>query len=472
MLSPRRTARGLVFGIHRESYTIELGAILLSVRRSPCLPYYTLYALSLKGFKYEGIQTQGPPISALIRNITEYSPTWPGLTNGVLKGKKGYLFNGRKSQDVELDDMIQMNLCQNHFVSTQFCFVDEDDQPIVMKQAAMRIFDIDHGSDKKKGPEVVQFKCTGGSFTLFGDHPFLMHVSSNAMLNPKIVQHYTANDQSIRTYHCPYDEYVTLWSSRDGNAADNPTSTEPDQLNEMQENSMVLVNFTNTDCFDITFANMPKEYRGADSALVNSYKINPQNYPGLETGVCPHDSGGRNWMISGLEGDSGETFCVPAPPSPPSPPMPPPSPPSFPPKPPPGFPPSPPAPPPSPPPPASPPSPPPSEPPEPPPSHPPFLPPSPPPSPLPSAPISISHDPMFVVNGVHRHFWLPTSKLTPLMSWPTEGKKGPTLTLSGETFGHGPTQWFGSYAISADGKEALRMGATSQIHAYCSRPCR
>lgn len=64
---------------------------------------------------------------------------------------------------------------------------------------------------------------------------------------------------------------------------------------------------------------------------------------------------------------------------------------------------------------------------------------------------------MFVVNGVHRHFWLPTSKLTPLMSWPTEGKKGPTLTLSGETFGHGPTQWFGSYAISADGKEALRM---------------
>ena len=68
---------------------------------------------------------------------------------------------------------------------------------------------------------------------------------------------------------------------------------------------------------------------------------------------------------------------------------------------------------------------------------------------------------MFVVNGVHRHFWLPTGKMVPLMSWyaadPKHPKKGAELVLSGETFGHGATQWFGSYSITADGKEALRL---------------
>ena len=47
--------------------------------------------------------------------------------------------------------------------------------------------------------------------------------------------------------------------------------------------------------------------------------------------------------------------------------------------------------------------------------------------------------------------------MTPLMSWPTDGKFNPILTLSGETFGHGPTQWFGTYLITADGEEALRI---------------
>ena len=84
----------------------------------------------------------------------------------------------------------------------------------------------------------------------------------------------------------------------------------------------------------------------------------------------------------------------------------------------------------------------------------------------PSAPsypttVSIANDPMFVVNGVHRHFWLPTAQMVPLMSWfavdPHHPKKGTELVLSGETFGHGATQWFGSYTITADGKEALKV---------------
>ena len=51
----------------------------------------------------------------------------------------------------------------------------------------------------------------------------------------------------------------------------------------------------------------------------------------------------------------------------------------------------------------------------------------PPPSPPPFGPdvayivptLSIANDPMFVVNGVHQHFWIPTGKLTPLLSWST-----------------------------------------------------
>ena len=94
---------------------------------------------------------------------------------------------------------------------------------------------------------------------------------------------------------------------------------------------------------------------------------------------------------------------------------------------------------------------------------------SPPPSHPPPPPLApdvvIANDPMFVVNGVHRHFWLPTGKLTPLLSWATsrgtslmrQPKNGSRLVLSGETFGHGPTQWFGTYVLTSDDREVLRL---------------
>ena len=101
-----------------------------------------------------------------------------------------------------------------------------------------------------------------------------------------------------------------------------------------------------------------------------------------------------------------------------------------------------------------------------------LLPPPPSPPLLPGQPasplapgVTIANDPMFVVNGEHKHFWMPTGKLTPLMSWsPSRGtpltrhpRNASQLMLFGKTFGHGPTQWFGSYVLTADGKEVLRV---------------
>merc|ERR1719149_526635 len=51
----------------------------------------------------------------------------------------------------------------------------------------MRFFDIDHGRAKNQGPEVMQFDCTGGTFTLYGyeeedadNAEFLVHMSDDA----------------------------------------------------------------------------------------------------------------------------------------------------------------------------------------------------------------------------------------------------------------------------------------------------
>jgi hypothetical protein len=33
----------------------------------------------------------------------------------------------------------------------------------------VRFFDLDHGKNPDMGPEVIQFKCPGGTFTLYGN---------------------------------------------------------------------------------------------------------------------------------------------------------------------------------------------------------------------------------------------------------------------------------------------------------------
>ena len=162
-----------------------------------------------------------------------------------------------------------------------------------------------------------------------------------------------------------------LTRNRCRDLSDNPDNVDEDKLTKEQESSMVLINFTYVEHFDMIFANMPEQYRQegctdfkgnpgfethkggapycplkhvrrnyafADAGecpedspdcaedahlrgnpLNSSLEINPENYPGLGSGDCGLDDGGRNWMVAGLSG--GEVAeCAPAPPPAPSPP--------------------------------------------------------------------------------------------------------------------------------------------------------
>ena len=128
-----------------------------------------------------------------------------------------------------------MNLCANRFVKMQSCFVDDNDAPIVLKAGTFRFFDIDH--DNRRGPEVLQFMCSGGTFSLYGyeqedvdnneqqNSEFLVHMSTNAkVLEREYTGETSLNGLPVHVYDCPDAEWVTLWSSRFGIGKDNPTS--------------------------------------------------------------------------------------------------------------------------------------------------------------------------------------------------------------------------------------------------------
>eukprot|EP00908_Phaeocystis_cordata_P023028 Transcript_5458.p1 GENE.Transcript_5458~~Transcript_5458.p1 ORF type:complete len:444 (+),score=90.30 Transcript_5458:42-1334(+) len=174
-------------------------------------------------FRFDGIGAGELDVSMIVRNTTNYYPVWPTIDPdlGYLYNKKGYLFNGRKSDDKMVPDILQLNVCNNRYVKTNVCFVDkETNKPVTMKQATMRVFDMDIG--KSGGPEAVQFKCTGGHFFLFGEVPKMMHSYSNAFLHEKL-DSYGPNGLTAHMYRCPDDEYVTLWSHRLGCAAPDQT---------------------------------------------------------------------------------------------------------------------------------------------------------------------------------------------------------------------------------------------------------
>ena len=138
--------------------------------------------------KLSGVQTDkaAPPINMIVKNTTEYFPAWPVLGNclkddcrkferdeadGESLKPAGYLNNGRKSGWDKTDDLIQVNLCNKRFLNLKASFVDDDDKDITLMQSTMRFFDIDHGNPENHGPEVMQFKCPGGTFTLYGSEP-------------------------------------------------------------------------------------------------------------------------------------------------------------------------------------------------------------------------------------------------------------------------------------------------------------
>ena len=70
-------------------------------------------------------------------------------------------------------------------------------------------------------------------------------------------------------------------------------------LGPTQERSMVQVNFTNVDCFEVIFANLPDEFKigdpDADPVLIdrlyNSLELSPKNYPEVGVGSCPTTGG-------------------------------------------------------------------------------------------------------------------------------------------------------------------------------------
>jgi hypothetical protein len=88
-------------------------------------------------------------------------------------------------------------------------------------------------------------------------------------------------------------------------------------------------------------------------------------------------------------------------------------------------------------------------------------------------PAAAHNDAQFVVNGKHKFFWLPTGHSTRLLEW--ESRDGGLrrarhrprhLVLSGETFGKGSSQWFGTYTLLAEGKEAVTVSIADGAHVH------
>merc|ERR1719424_502816 len=188
------------------------------------------------------------PLSLIFKATSDYFPAWPILgdcagdcadsedftrneESGDTLKPAGYLNNGRKTGDVQANDLIQVNLCSERFLNLRTSFVDDLNQDVTLMHATMRFFDIDHGRAKNQGPEVMQFDCTGGTFTLYGyeeedtghDGEFLVHMSTLAKaLKRNDTDEKTVNGLPIHVFDCPDDEWVTLWSSRRGKQSDNP----------------------------------------------------------------------------------------------------------------------------------------------------------------------------------------------------------------------------------------------------------
>jgi hypothetical protein len=354
-----------------------------------------------------------------ITNLTEYSPVWPMANheNHRELERLGYLQNGLKSDGEEAHDLLQVSLCNNRYVKNQMCFGSEvkDNEyksgyrpvKVRMGRAAIRIFVLDHAGNTPwvKGPDALQFNCTGGTFSLFGDHPYISYTAGEPILEE---EDFTANGQSKYTYLCPDNDIpVTIWSKFTAtDSFDNPHTSNMPNLTKAAEDAMVLIEYENVDCVTFTFANMPPRYtqNGYTDAANPAHNIdawvpdaeaslggNPLNssnelstaggYTDLSTRMCEPTGYGRNWVMAGYALDDTTAPCT---------------------------------------------------------------------------DLRLSQDPMFVVNGEHRHFWLPTGEMTPLLSWENYGVK---LVLKGETFGspRGQTQWFGNFSVFADHHEVIRV---------------
>ncbi len=285
--------------------------------------------------------TQTDKVHLVISNLTQYYPAYPQISQGghqhvgsakLDPDREGWMGNGKKINNAESADLVQINLCKGRMMTVQACFVNDKRQPIKMRTARLRIFDLDMGSkEAQNGPEAVQFKCPGGTFQVFGKPPYMSYTVGQPI---SVEEGATPAGQTKYTYKCPDDDYVTMWSSREGTLADSPTSTDYSEWaledKKKMEDSMILVSYQDVSCVNITMANMPPMYRqesweeggmsstGWDTEFDASAGGNPlnttlpltyknfaqvvkdgQTFDGLQKGHCPWNGVGRNWLFAG-----------------------------------------------------------------------------------------------------------------------------------------------------------------------------
>jgi hypothetical protein len=265
----------------------------------------------LDGLRIDNIDKSNKPLSLVVTNRSEYSAVWVGETDSG-KFRPGYTFTGRKFDRDLTDGMLQINLCSERMLKISACFKNAFDKPVVMKRVSVRILltDMIGSADPEEvGPKALQFKCSGGTFETFGI--FAPYVSHNVGDYIAIEKSFTVHGQMKRTYRCPDNDVVTLWSRRNKLLPDT-------SLEFVMEAAAVVINFKSTDCADFTFANMPKTLRqtsatnqpnfpsttakNGGSPLNSSTPITVADF-GLETGECsavydPEHPRSRNWMIA------------------------------------------------------------------------------------------------------------------------------------------------------------------------------
>ena len=378
--------------------------------------------------KLDGVGTSDDGVSIVIMNVTEYSPTWPQLARSSSGDNPwgvdpaGYLHNGRKSGGFDSEDLLQLNLCANRMLKTKSCFVAKGpapSDPVTLSKASIRIFGLDHrkdqGSTEDLGTGVVQFTCPGGNFKLHGMEAeigspageFMVHMDDTTMAlkRPTDPTDISPAGLQVHTFDCPpAGKLVTLWSSRSGNGGDE---------------GVVIVNYVNVDCFDITVANLrvalpTSRSRQAIEAhglalqrLRNSEEIY-QDDPTwkLDQGECAFGQSGRNWLMAGLKGRDGSNECEPPPPKPqlaeldasassPPPPV-----------------------------------------------------------------LTVHGDPMAKIGDRSgEHLWIASGVLTPLLEWTSDA--GRRMVLAGRTIDRrsSGSQWFKQLVVSADGVRSLDVSA-------------
>lgn len=389
-------------------------------------------------------------VNMVITNVTGYSPVQPRIIQGnVLDAdREGWMGNGKKIHNRLSPDLININQCNDKVFTARTCFVDGDHNPILMKAARLRVFDIDMGDNPtREGPEVVQFSCPGGTFELYGRRP--PYVSWTAGQPFSVAKKATPNGLTKYRYNCPPagpNELVTIWASQELGEPEiePPISAAPAHLSVAQQERMVMIEYHDVQCADLTFAAMPPAYRqqaagsveagnrshgwdvhrdssNGGNPLNDSRPINYKRFKDLIKGHCgggeygqtflsrpgQHHGGGRNIQLSGFVDPNDRANCTKQPKDCAK-----------------------------------------------------KLPPPPEPEPEPDiepAKVTVHGDPMFKKNGVGLQFSIPLGRPTELLSWP--GKAGERFALSGTTFERQETghQWFNSFAMSVDGKEVFNV---------------